>query len=140
MTTILTRFWRKIREPRVISVTYFVIYAVLFGAAISALLDPPRSVEGHIGAVAMTLLASMLAFGGLVGAPSSLIGIWWLERTAVFAIAMSALIYGGIVATLHFTGTGNRLLQLGFVATVLLMQIVRWHRIRQRPYDPDRYF
>lgn len=140
MSNALTRFWQKVREPRVISVTYFVIYAVLFAAAVSALLDPPRSVEGHIGAVAMTLLASMLAFGGLVGAPSALIGIWWLERTAVFAIAMSALIYGSIVTTLHVTGTGNRLLQLGFVVTVLLMQIVRWHRIRQRPYDPDRYF
>ena len=140
MSTILLRLWHKVREPRVISVTYFGIYAVLFAAAISALLDPPKSVEGHIGAVAMTMLAAMLAFGGLVGAPSALVGIWWLERTAVFAIAMSALIYGGIVATLHVTGTGNRLLQLGFVVTVLLMQIVRWHRIRQRPYDPDRYF
>ena len=140
MSSMMLRFWQKIREPRVISVTYFVIYAVLFGAAISALLDPPRSVEGHIGAVAMTMLAAMLAFGGLVGAPSALFGIWWLERTAVFAIAVSALIYSGIVATLHVSGTGNRLLQLGFVVAVLLMQIVRWHRIRQRPYDPDRYF
>ena len=140
MSELVVRLWRKVREPRVISVTYFVIYGVLFAAAVSALLDPPRSVEGHIGAVAMTLLASMLAFGGLVGAPSALVGIWWLERTAVFAIAMSALIYGGIVAALHVTGTGNRLLQLGFVLAVLLMQIVRWHRIRQRPYDPDRYF
>ena len=140
MSELVVRLWRKVREPRVISVTYFVIYGVLFAAAVSALLDPPRSVEGHIGAVAMALLASMLAFGGLVGAPSALFGIWWLERTAVFAIAMSALIYGGIVAALHVTGTGNRLLQLGFVLAVLLMQIVRWHRIRQRPYDPDRYF
>ena len=140
MSELVVRLWRKVREPRVISVTYFVIYGVLFAAAVSALLDPPRSVEGHIGAVAMTMLAAMLAFGGAIGAPSALFGIWWLERTAVFAIAMSALIYGGIVTTLHVTGTGNRLLQLGFVVTVLLMQIVRWHRIRQRPYDPDRYF
>ena len=140
MSSIVYRIWHKVREPRVISVTYFGIYAVLFAAAVSALLDPPRSVEGHIGAVAMIMLAAMLAFGGLVGAPSALIGIWWLERTAVFAIAMSALIYGGIIIGLHTTGTGNRLLQLGFVITVLLMQIVRWHRIRQRPYDPDRYF
>lgn len=140
MTNTLYRIWLKVREPRVISVTYFLIYTVLFTAAVSALLDPPKSVEGHIGAVAMTMLAAMLAFGGLVGAPSALVGIWWLERTAVFAIAMSALIYGSIVATLHISGTGNRLLQLGFVVTVLLMQIVRWHRIRQRPYDPDRYF
>jgi len=140
MSSMMLRFWQKIREPRVISVTYFVIYAVLFAAAVSALLDPPRSVEGHIGAVAMTMLAAMLAFGGLVGAPSALFGIWWLERTAVFAIAVSAFIYGGIIIALHSVGTGNRLLQLGFVVTVFLMQIVRWHRIRQRPYDPDRYF
>lgn len=136
----LTRFWHMIREPRVISVAYFFIYLGLFAGGVSALLDAPRSVEGHIGSLAMVILAGMLTFGGLIGAPSALVGIWWLERTAVFSIAMSALIYGGIVLALHYTGTGNRLLQLSFVVTVLLMQIVRWHRIRQRPYDPDRHF
>ena len=140
MVNVFVRLWRKVREPRVISVAYFLLYLSLFAGGISALLDPPQSVEGHIGELSMTVLAAMLTFGGAVGAPSALFGIWWLERTAVFAIAMSALIYSGIIVALHYTGTGNRLLQLSFVGAVLIMQIIRWHRIRQRPYDPDRHF
>ena len=140
MVNVFVRLWRKVREPRVISVAYFFLYLSLFAGGVSALLDPPRTVEGHIGELSMTVLAAMLTFGGAIGAPSALFGIWWLERTAVFAIAMSALIYSGIIVALHYTGTGNRLLQLSFVGTVLIMQIIRWHRIRQRPYDPDRHF
>src|SRR5690625_586708 len=140
MISLFTRFWQKIREPRVISVAYFLLYLGLFAGGVSALVDPPRSVEGHIGELSMTVLAAMLTFGGAVGAPSALFGIWWLERTAVFAVAMSALIYSGIIVALHYTGTGNRLLQLSFVGTVLIMPVVRWHRMRQRPYDPDRHF
>src|SRR5690625_2626892 len=140
MTTLLTRFWQKIREPRVISVAYFFLYLSLFAGGISALVDPPKSVEGHIGELSMTVLAAMLTFGGAVGAPSALFGIWWLERTAVFAIAMSALIYSGIIVALHYTGTGNRLLQLSFVGTVLIMQVVPRLPIRPRPYAPDRHF
>lgn len=128
------------REPRVVSVSHFFVYLVLFIGGVAALIDPPGSVEGHVGSLAMVLLAAMLTFGGLVGAPSALVGVWWLERTAVFSVAMSAFIYGGIIATLHVMGEGNRLLQLSFVVSVLFMQVVRWHRIRTRPYDPDRYF
>src|SRR5690625_6803013 len=107
-----TRFWQKIREPRVIRGAYFVLYLCRCAGGVSALLDPPKSVEGHIGELSMTVLAAMLTFGGTVGAPSALFGIWWLERTAVFAIAVSALIYSGIIVALHYTGTGNRLLLL----------------------------
>lgn len=138
MSSLLIRLWKKVREPRVISFTYFVSYMVLFGVAVSALVDPPRSVEGHIGALAMTLLAAILAFGAAIGAPSALMGVWWLERVAVFAIAVAALIYGGIVIGLHIDGSGNRLLQFGFVINVLLMQIVRWYRIKDEDLDPDR--
>ncbi|HLS00703.1 MAG TPA: hypothetical protein VK054_01785, partial [Beutenbergiaceae bacterium] len=59
-----TRFWQKIREPRVISVAYFFLYLSLFAGGISALVDPPKSVEGHIGELSMTVLAAMLTFGG----------------------------------------------------------------------------
>lgn len=132
--------WQLVREPRVISVAYFFVYFSLFIGGLTALIDPPRTVEGAIGTFSMMTLAGMLAFGGLLGAPAALVGIWWAERVAVLSVAMSALIYGGIVVVLHALGDGNRLLQLSFVVAVLLMQLVRWHRIKERPYDPDRHF
>lgn len=132
------RLWGRVHQPRVISVLYFAIYLCMLGGGFAALVDPPASIEGEIGAASMIMLAGLLAFGGLIGAIASLPGIWWLERTAVLSIGLATVLYGGIIATLHYTGTGNRLLQLSFVLTVGLMQTVRWHRIRERPYDPSR--
>ena len=135
---LLKQLWERVHQPRVISVIYFLIYLCMLGGGFAALVDPPGSIQGAIGAGSMTTLAGLLAFGGLIGAIASLPGIWWLERTAVLSIGLAAALYGGIVATLHWTETGNRLLQLAFVLTVGLMQAVRWHRIRERPYDPGR--
>lgn len=134
----IKKAWLRVHQPRAISGIYFVIYLILLGGGIAALLQPPTSIEGEIGSTAMFILAGLLTFGGLIGAIAALPGIWWLERTAVTSVALSAAVYGGIVATLQVTESGNRLLQLSFVLTVLLMQAVRWHRIHQRPYDPDR--
>jgi len=134
------RAWTKVHQPRVISALYCVIYTLLLLGGISALIDPPRSIEGTIGAAAMTLLASLLTLGGALGAPASLVGAWWLERLAVVSVGFSAGIYGAIIITLDVQATsGNRQLQLSMVLVVLLMQAVRWHRIKQRPYDPDRH-
>lgn len=121
-----------------ISTLYFAIYLCLLGGGVAAIIEPPGSIQGEVGAVAMYTLAGLLAFGGLVGSVAALPGIWWLERTAVLSIGLSAGIYGFIIIVLHLTTPGNRLLQLAFVTTVGLMQAVRWHRIRERPYDPDR--
>lgn len=129
--------WLRIHQPRVISALYCAIYLALAYAGITSFIAPPRSVEGVIGQVAVTTLALLLVLGGLLGAPAALRGIWWLERIAVASIAFSASIYGAIVLTLEIqSSTGNRQLQLMFILVVLLMQAVRWHRIRVRPYDP----
>ena len=132
------QLWLRVHQPRVISALYFAIYLCLLGGGIAAIMEPPGSIQGEVGAVAMYTLAGLLAFGGLVGSVAALPGIWWLERTAVLSIGLSAGIYGFIITALHFTEGGNRLLQLSFVMTVGFMQAVRWHRIRERPYDPDR--
>lgn len=135
---IFKRAWNRIHQPRPISVMYFLIYLITLGGGVAALIKPPTSIEGQVGTSAMIVLAGILAFGGLVGSIAALPGIWWLERTAVMSIALSATIYAIILTTLHFRESGNRLLQLTFVLSVLLMQAVRWHRVSQRPYDPER--
>lgn len=137
MTNLLLRAWRRINEPRTISVLYFVSYLVFTAAGVNALVTPPNSIQGEIGATAMTMLASLLVVGGVIGSIAALPGMYWLERFAVGAVASSALIYLLIIVTLHFTSTGNRLLQAAFVSSVLLHQGVRWVRIRERPYRPE---
>lgn len=133
------RLWRMVREPKVVSVAYFFIYLALFVGGLSALIEPPTTIAGSVGSFSMYTLAFLLTFGGLLGAPSALVGVWWAERVALLSVGVSSLIYGGVVASLHVTHDGNRLLQLSFIVVVVLMQLVRWQRIWLRPYDPDRY-
>ena len=131
--------WQRVHEPRIVSGVTALTYLVLMSAGLYALANPPSSIEGEIGTLAMRILAGTLAIGGALGAPTTLAGIWWLERTAVLCVALSAAIYLMITVVLHVTSpSGNRLLQAAFIFTVLAMQVVRWHRIRERPYDPTR--
>lgn len=134
--TRVQRLWLKVHEPRTVSVLRFLMYLGFLFGGLSAVSNPPSSIEGAIGQSAMLTLASLLAFGGFIGAIAALPGIWWLERVALLAIIMSATIYGTIIATLHIQGDGNRSLQLSFVFAVILSQFVRWARIKERPYDP----
>lgn len=130
------RAWAKVHEPRVIAVTQAVVYLLLGGVGAYARINPPSTIEGAIGATAMTLLAGLLVFGGLIiGWWTALLGIHWLERFAVVSVACSAGIYAYIIFSLHLLESGNRLLQLGFVLAVLLYQPIRWMRLRESPYD-----
>src|SRR5690554_4628426 len=80
------KLWNRIREPRVVSTLRFCMYLAMLLGAITALISPPRSIEGAVGELAMTGLATLLAFGGVLGAIAALPGIWWLERTAILAV------------------------------------------------------
>lgn len=130
------RLWKRVHEPRTISVLYFVQYLILAAGGAYALFNPPNSVAGQVGASTMSGLALVLAFGGTVGAIAALPGVYWLERTAVLSVALAAGLYLWIVLTLHFQQEGNRLLQATFIAVGLLNQGVRWVRIWERPYRP----
>ncbi|WP_454044415.1 hypothetical protein [Cellulosimicrobium sp. Marseille-Q8652] len=136
ITRAVRALWQHVNEPRVISVVYFVMYLAGAGAGIYATITPPTSIEGQIGSTAMTALTVLLAGGCTLGAVAALPGIYWLERSAVTSIALAAGIYLAILGTLHLQQPGNRLLQSWFVLFVLGMQLVRWVRVRERPYRP----
>jgi len=130
------RLWRKVREPRVISTLTSIAYLVGTIGGLSVMIEPPTTLEGAIGVTAMRLIAFSLTLGGLIGVPTSLFGVWWLERIAVLFVALATVLYASVVITLHLTEPGNRILQSAFLVVVFLSQIARWHRIHIRPYDP----
>lgn len=140
MTARIIALWQRVNEPRVVSVAHAVVYFVLASGGLYALVNPPTSIEGSVGDLAMRLLAGCLAMGGAIGVPTALAGIWWLERTAVSLVLLAAVVYLGVVLALQATSpSGNRLLQAAFILSVAILHFpVRWHRIRQRPYDPER--
>lgn len=133
----IIRAWLRITEPRVIAVALCVQYVLFSAAGAYAIFEPPASIESEVGQSSMAMLAGLLIFGGAIGGIAALPGIWWLERSAVLAIGLSAALYLVIVLYLQLTQPGNRLLQAAFIASVLLHQVVRWVRIRDRSYRPE---
>lgn len=137
---ILFRLWAKVKEPKTISVLVSLAYLVGALGGISVFLETPQTLEGAMGHYAMFVLAGMLVFGGFLGAPSALFGVWWAERVAIVPVAFASALYLSVVVGLHTSGAGNRLLQASFICVVILSQIARWNRIHLRPYDPSRHF
>ena len=135
MPTLLRRTWRKVNEPRAITMLTALGYAVLTYGGISALLSPPRSIEGTVGDVAMTLLAAGLTAGGTLGAITSVPGWNWIERGAVLLCGASLGIYAVIVIIMGINAeTGNRDLQTAAIAFSAIMVVIRGVYIWNRPY------
>lgn len=138
--TRLRALWSKVNEPRVIAASHALVYFALFSAGLYALVNPPGTVDHAIGPVAMNLLAGILTLGGLIGVPTALYGSWWLERTAVGLVALALSLYLIVVLWMQYDSTsGNRLLQAAAIFGLIVLHFpVRWHRVKQRPWDPDR--
>ena len=136
----LKALWSRVNEPRIVAASHALVYAVLLIAGLYALVNPPATVDSAIGPLAMNLLAGILATGGALGAPTALWGTWWLERTAVALVTLALGLYLLVVLGMQYASTGgNRFLQAATILGLLVLHFpVRWHRVRQRPWDPDR--
>ena len=135
MPTLLRRTWRKINEPRAMTMLTALGYAVLAFGGISALISPPRSIEGTVGDAAMMLLAAGLTAGGTLGAITSVPGWNWIERGAVLLCGASLGIYAVIVIIMGILAeTGNRDLQTAVVLFSAIMITTRGFYIWNRPY------
>lgn len=128
--------WARVAEPKIMTLLSSIAYLVAALAGGYAIINQPSSLTGMAGEVSMYLTAGALTFGGFVGAPTSLLGEWKIERFAGCFIMLGALIYLGVVLILHIQGEGNRLLQAGFISIVLLAALARTVHVWQRPIAP----
>ena len=131
------RVWSRIHEPRVIAILQACAYLVLGLGGLTVFHTAPQTVEGEIGAVSMTVLATMIVTSTTLGIPSALFGWQWLERIISAGIIMSAGLYGWIIVSLQLAGSGNRFLQLSFVLVVIIHQVIRLVRIAGAPYNRE---
>ena len=131
------RVWARVHEPRAVAVLQATAYLVLGLGGLTVFHTAPQTVEGEIGAVSMTVLATMITVSTTLGIPSALFGWQWLERIISAGIIMSAGLYGWIIVSLQFAGSGNRFLQLSFVLVVLIHQVIRLVRIAGAPYNKE---
>ena len=135
MPTLLRRTWRKVNQPRAITLLTALGYAVLAFGGISALISPPRSIEGAVGYGAMLMLAAGLTVGGTLGAITSVPGWNWLERGAVLLCGASLVIYAVIIIIMGVIAeSGNRDLQTAVVLFSAIMIVTRGFYIWDRPY------
>lgn len=131
------RLWSRIHEPRAIAVLQATAYLTLGLGGLTVFHTAPQTVAGEIGAVSMTVLATMIVTSTTLGIPSALFGWQWLERIISAGIIMSAGLYGWIIVSLQVAGSGNRFLQLSFVIVVILHQVIRLVRIAGAPYNRE---
>ena len=131
------RVWSRIHEPRVIAVLQATVYLCLGLGGLTVFHTAPQTVEGEIGSVSMTVLATMITVSTALGIPSALFGWQWLERIISAGVIMSAGLYGWIIISLQLAGAGNRFLQLSFVLAAILHQVIRLVRIAGPPYNKE---
>lgn len=138
-TTLAVRFARAtswIPEPRVVRVFYFLAYAALLFGGSRALVAPPESIEGALGAGIMLGLAAALIVGGIAGLIAVLPGWWYFERFGLGLALLGVAAYGLTVAVLGLAN-GGRDLQFSAILVAFLLLLCRLVSIRSEDLDPS---
>lgn len=128
--------WLMIATPRDLTLIFAAIYLIGGGVGIYALTNPPSSIAGDIGPAVIASIGVLLILASLVGVPTSLRGVWVVERIALAFLALAILLYLGCVIYLEFTGSGNRTLQIEVVLISLAACYFRDRHIRDRVIAP----
>lgn len=128
--------WAKVAEPRVQRLAFLFVYLLLAQSGINALVSPPNTLEGAWGAGLTTVWACAISFGGVVGAIAVLPGWNFIERPAVIAVMTGAFMYGSMVLWLHYTSSGQRLTQWGFVFAWVAIFLWRLWEVRRYAIAP----
>lgn len=128
--------WSRIREPRRVKAEFFTIYMVATAVGLVTLAMPPTSIQGVLGVLLTYVWSGALTLGGMLGTAAVFPGWWWLERLGVLSILVGILIYFTVVMSLHFTESGNRLTQAGFILLASTVFILRWQGIWRYTFEP----
>lgn len=129
------RLWSRVKEPKVISFLVWTGYLALAAVWIYALLDPPTTIVGGMGPLAMSITSGLIAVGGILGAIGSLPGWQLTERLGIAAALGGIVIYMSLLSYLQVTGEGNRLPQLGVIYFAFVSLIGRWIRIKDHVFE-----
>lgn len=132
--------WKLLHQPRSITAFHMLAYLVVGLGGVTALLNPPNSIQGELGPFLAYAWALGLTFGGLLGLISVPRGLWWIERPALIILGTGAVFYLITVLALQLSSTqgGNRYPQAAILIYVLCHIAIRWLRIRYAALDPTK--
>lgn len=135
----VSRLWERIHEPRIAKVIHLIGYLIAVGIGTVTLWRPPTSIETPLGPTLTTLWGAAILLGAIAAAVAVLPGWWWLERLGIYSVAVGALIYFGVVVTLHAQGPAgsSRLTQAGMIlGFAWLISANRLWEIRGYTFEP----
>lgn len=133
------RMWWRIHEPRVTKALYAVSYLISVFIGAVTLMRPPTSIETPLGPTLTTIWAALILLGAVGAVVAVFPGWWWLERLGILLVDTGALIYFGVVVTLHVQAgpESSRLTQAGVIlGFVWAFSAVRLWEIRGFTFEP----
>ncbi|WP_449280430.1 hypothetical protein [Leucobacter sp.] len=129
-------WWLRIPDPRDISLAYTVIYVIAGATGLVTLVYPPTTIKAAIGPAAMAGIGVLLLVGAVLGMLGGAWEHWKLERVGIGLMGSALVIYGILVAVLHFQSPGSRLTQLGVIVLAVGVFAVRYLMIRRYTFRP----
>ncbi|MGQ7788710.1 hypothetical protein [Nesterenkonia sp. K-15-9-6] len=141
-TNSIVRLWHFIKEPRNITITFWIFYAALTIGGTWTLIHPPQSISTYFGDTVATIAVitwpTLWATGGAIGLLVTLQGWWWAERIALVLIAGGAFIYYGSIIEAALAGGGSRSAMLTAVSALFFLVVVRFMLISRADFNPEK--
>jgi hypothetical protein len=129
------------REPAIINAAQvFTNFAAAVSGLLAALGAAPTIITGQIGPVLAVGVGGILVLGGLLGAATVLMGMWWLERVALLIVGLGWVML--LPATLGFAlagrGTGTIWIIVALIFAAIGDVFKRYRRIDWAYLDPTK--
>lgn len=129
----------RLHEPRIISAVYGGVYTLALLVGLYNFFDPPRTIaEAADNPILLYLIAGGISAGGLLGMITVARGLYWVERYAVGLLGGGIGLYWIISVWLTIFGGGSRWMSLMTTTFAVILILVRYYWIADRPYTPNR--
>jgi hypothetical protein len=129
------------REPAIINAAQVITNTLAAAAGLLAAIGAsPNLITGQIGPILAVGVGAILIFGGVLGAITVLLGMWWLERVALLIVGLGWVCL--LPATLTFAfqgrGTGTIWIIVALIFAAIGDVFKRYRRIDWAYLDPTK--
>lgn len=128
--------WKRIAEPRVQRVAYFVIYGLQVMAGVSLALVQPRAAEYEFGSLVTMAWALFFILGGGLGMIGVFPGWNFVERVGILSLMVAVALCSLFIAYNPWSPTGLELVIWALVSGWVVVLLYRLWEIRDYAIAP----
>jgi len=133
------RAWETLHEPRVISAIYGGVYTIALLVGVYNFFDPPRTIaQAANNPWLLYAINGAISLGGALGMITVARGLYWVERYAAGLLSGGLGLYWLISLWLTIFGGGSRWMSLMTTTFSVILILLRYYWIGDRPYNPNR--